>query len=315
MTDSVSVIIPTYNVAATIERAIESALQQTHPPHEIICIDDCSKDNTLGVLESLASRHPEIRILKADRNRGPSHARNLGFDAATGEWIAILDGDDAWRPERLERMLAAAHAHAADVVFDNLILHDLAAGVDVRLGHTPEWDTLILDPATYWRNCVFGRFQFSLMQMLVRRASIESPRIRYLDDVRYGEDLIFNADLLQAGLRTVVLAEGYYVYTTRVGAVSGKRNTASQSSPDFIGIVQQIDRFTERQADRIDAATRQAILACRESVMTGHKANLARQRRRDGDILGYVRGIMAPDVLSQILRIRWRTFILDRRPG
>jgi hypothetical protein len=49
--------------------------------------------------------------------------------------------------------------------------------------------------------------------------------------------------------------------------------------------------------------------------MTGHKANLARQRRRDGDILGYVRGIMAPDVLSQILRIRWRTFILDRRAG
>ncbi len=313
MTDRVSVIIPTYNVVPTIERAIESVRLQTHAPHEILCIDDCSTDNTLSLLNQLASRHPEIKVMQADRNRGPSHARNLGLDAATGDWVAILDGDDAWRPERLERMLAAAHAHSADLVFDNLILHDLAADIDIRLGHVPEWDYLILDPATYWNNCRFGRFQFQGFKMLARRSSLASPRLRYIDDLRYGEDLIFYGDLLEAGLKTVVLAQGYYVYTTRVGALSGKRNTASQSSPDFMGIVHQIDRFMERHHYQFDAAAKMAIMKCRESIMTGHKANMARQRRNEGDFLGYLSGVFHPPVLAQIIRVRWRSWRLDRR--
>lgn len=103
---SVSVVIPTHNRRHTIGRAIESARGQTAPAHEIIVIDDGSTDGTAAWL---AARWPDLELLIQD-NRGVSAARNLGISAARGEWIALLDSDDHWFPEKLEWQLDAVGA-------------------------------------------------------------------------------------------------------------------------------------------------------------------------------------------------------------
>ncbi|MFQ3666839.1 MAG: glycosyltransferase family 2 protein, partial [Sphingomonadaceae bacterium] len=206
---TVSVVIPTYNIAPTIERAVASALAQTHAPLEILCVDDCSQDATREVLADLARRHPEVRVFHQEVNQGPSAARNRAIEAATGDWIAILDGDDAWRPERLERMLA--ESQDADLVMDNLILHDLAAGMDTRIGHNPPWDRKWLTLEELFSNNRIGRFQYSGLKPIIRRAFLADRRIRYPDTQRYGEDFSFYIDLLASGARALMLREAYYI--------------------------------------------------------------------------------------------------------
>lgn len=97
-----SVVIPLYNKEREITRAVESALDQTVPPQEIVIVDDGSTDGSHRVVESIDS--PLVRII-SQSNAGVSAARNRGIAAARGEYIALLDGDDRWKPDFLENML------------------------------------------------------------------------------------------------------------------------------------------------------------------------------------------------------------------
>ncbi len=101
----VTVVIPAYNAAAYLAATLQSVLRQTKVPHEVIVVDDGSTDDTAAIAGSLGARVISIR------NGGVANARNVGIRAASTAWIAFLDADDIWRPERLEaqwRALAAA---------------------------------------------------------------------------------------------------------------------------------------------------------------------------------------------------------------
>ena len=99
--NTVSVIIPTYNHARYIAQSIASALQQTHAPLEIIVVDDGSTDDTPAVL---AAYSDPVRVFR-QQNAGVAAARNFGVSKARGEYVAFLDSDDLWHPEKLQRQL------------------------------------------------------------------------------------------------------------------------------------------------------------------------------------------------------------------
>ena len=99
---SISVVIPTYNRAELVLRALRSVLAQTRPAEQVIVVDDGSTDDT-GPLVRI--QFGSVDYL-AQENRGVSAARNRGIEVATGEWIALLDSDDEWLPEKLERQMA-----------------------------------------------------------------------------------------------------------------------------------------------------------------------------------------------------------------
>lgn len=116
----ISVILPTYNRAASLAEAIDCVLDQTVPPHELIVIDDGSTDDTAAVLARYGDR---IRAIRCD-NGGVARARNIGMRAATGDWLAFQDSDDLWSPDHLAvaaRDLAGAGAdvvaHLGNVVY------------------------------------------------------------------------------------------------------------------------------------------------------------------------------------------------------
>jgi glycosyltransferase involved in cell wall biosynthesis len=104
MNPRVSVVIPTYERAGKVPKTIDSALAQTFTDLEVIVVDDGSSD---GTGEMLAARYGERIRYVAQRNQGASVARNRGIEEARGEWIAFLDSDDVWEPEKLERQFAA----------------------------------------------------------------------------------------------------------------------------------------------------------------------------------------------------------------
>lgn len=99
----ISVVIPAYNRAHSLPRALDSVLAQTSPVEEIIVVDDGSAD---GSATLLARDYPDVRVLRQD-NRGVSAARNRGIAAARHDWIALLDSDDSWLGHKIERVRAA----------------------------------------------------------------------------------------------------------------------------------------------------------------------------------------------------------------
>ncbi len=101
----VSVIIPTYNRANLVGRAIKSVLNQTYRDFELIIVDDCSTDNTDEVIKEFQKIDNRIIYLKHDKNKGGSAARNTGIKVAKGEYVAFLDSDDEWLPEKLEKQI------------------------------------------------------------------------------------------------------------------------------------------------------------------------------------------------------------------
>jgi len=109
----ISVIIPTYNRANFLERAIDSVLSQTRKVDECIIVDDGSSDNSSLILQKYQSN---VGVIRLDKNRGVSHARNVGMEMASGNWIALLDSDDEWKANKLERQLEAIHKKP-DTVF------------------------------------------------------------------------------------------------------------------------------------------------------------------------------------------------------
>jgi glycosyltransferase involved in cell wall biosynthesis len=104
----VSVIIPTYNRAALVKEAVSSVLAQTLPDFELLVVDDASTD---GTREALAAFGGKIRVLSRPSRGGVAAARNTGIAAAQGEWLAFLDSDDLWLPQKLARQMAFMKAN------------------------------------------------------------------------------------------------------------------------------------------------------------------------------------------------------------
>lgn len=96
---SFSVIIPAFNAAGTIERALRSCIRQSFPPLEILVIDDGSTDDTAQIVAQFKTK---VRLIKLYQNFGVSTARNRGWDEAVGDYIAFLDSDDEWHQDRLQ---------------------------------------------------------------------------------------------------------------------------------------------------------------------------------------------------------------------
>ena len=121
--DEITVIIPTYNRANTIERAIRSVLAQTIGELKIIVIDDASNDNTESIVRSIGTG--DIEYIKLTSNRGACNARNIGIRNSATKYIAFLDSDDEWFPEKMEKQYQFLQETDADVVLCSVIRQEL----------------------------------------------------------------------------------------------------------------------------------------------------------------------------------------------
>ncbi len=117
----ISVIIPVYNAQDLVEETVNSVLNQTLPPDEIILVNDGSKDTSWNILQELASKHNKIKVFN-QQNAGPAVTRNRGVDFAENEWICFVDADDLLHPQRLE--IAAEFSQNVDSVICDMSVFD-----------------------------------------------------------------------------------------------------------------------------------------------------------------------------------------------
>ena len=223
----VSVVIAAYDAEAFIARTIASACGQTVPPLEVLVVDDASTDGTREVVQEFARADPRVRLIASERNGGPAAARNIGFAEAKGEWIAVLDADDTYAPDRLARLVALATSERADMVADNIRFYDAVADTLSSEGGITSMTeaTRVIDLATFldWARPGTGEMDWGLLKPLFRRAFMQETALRYPPDCRHGEDVLLVIEALLAGARYVVAKEPGYNYTLRNSGMSRTR--------------------------------------------------------------------------------------------
>ena len=139
-TPRVSVVMPLHNAADRVEAGVRSVLGQSLAAWELLVVDDASTDDSVARVEALAAGDARVRVLRLERNGGPAVARNAGIREARGRYIAFLDSDDAWAPEKLARQLAlmergAVFSFTAMERFDEQGNRLAVAGVPERVGY------------------------------------------------------------------------------------------------------------------------------------------------------------------------------------
>lgn len=232
----VSVVIPAYNCARFFGRALASVQAQDGVALEIIAVNDASSDGTLAELHRLAQIEPRLRVIDNPQNLGPAGTRNAGIAAARGEWIAGLDADDAFAPGRLGRLLAVAEAEGLDVIADLLILFDLSAGQPApeqmpasgRVDRLRLADLLRPDPET--------ALDLGLLKPMFRRRLAVEGLWHYPGQLRHGEDFALYFDLIDRGVPFGLLREAHYLFSTRIGAISGEYSPGSVTKVDYRGV-------------------------------------------------------------------------------
>ena len=121
-TPLVSVIMPAYNAAPFIAEAINSVIKQTYSHWELFIIDDASTDGSVEVINSFTSTDQRITLIKNPINQGPGFSRNMGTEKALGAFIAFLDADDLWLPQKLESQLEFMRENNLELTFSSYYL-------------------------------------------------------------------------------------------------------------------------------------------------------------------------------------------------
>ena len=174
----ISAIVPTYNNANFIEDAINSILVQSHSVDEIIIVDDGSTDNTAAVIDAITKKTTHKIIYIQQDNQGPSSARNRGIEAASGDWLAFLDADDLWTPEKITLQLSEIDRLGKLIVKSVLAKHQLLK----------KFQTLAGKPVPMALNALLKKNFIPTGTVLAERAIVIAAG-GFNTNIHFGEDL------------------------------------------------------------------------------------------------------------------------------
>ncbi|MHA7278895.1 glycosyltransferase family 2 protein [Arthrobacter sp. MDT2-2] len=214
----VSVIVPVYNSASTIERALASVIAQSYESWELLVIDDASTDDSARRARALAASVPDrpVRVIDSPENRGSSAARNTGLDAAAGEFVAFLDADDELLPDYLEALTSACDADTDIVVCGHVVSVD---GSEERPRSSRNAGRM--DGRTALRAALADRITPFPWDKLYRRSLFDG--LRYPEGLKRFEDMVVNLALYPRARHVIVLQRPLYRYRISAGSLTWGR--------------------------------------------------------------------------------------------
>lgn len=212
----VSIITPAYKAGRFVGETIASVLAQSYPKWEMLIVDDCSPDDTVAAIEKAAGSDPRVRILRQAQNGGPAAARNSALRAAEGRWIAFLDSDDLWLPEKLEHQLRFHASNNCKLSFTSFRRINIDGATTGRL---------IPVPARLGYRDLLGNTAIATSTVMVDRGATGPFEMKPI----YYDDFGCWLELLRSGGFAMGLAEDLMRYRVVGQSVSrNKRNSAYQ---------------------------------------------------------------------------------------
>jgi teichuronic acid biosynthesis glycosyltransferase TuaG len=212
--DLVSIVMPAFNAQAYLGETMESVLAQSRAEWELIVVDDCSTDGTYEIAAAYGARDTRIRVVRLERSSGPAMARNAAIEAASGRYVAFLDSDDLWLPQKLERQLDFMRRRGAALGF-TAYRRISADGARVgRMIHVP--------PRLDYR-ALLGNTAIATSTAIVDRARVGPIRMVKT----YYDDFALWLEITRRGFYAVGLDEDLMRYRVVAGSVSRNKGRSA----------------------------------------------------------------------------------------
>lgn len=228
----VSIIVPVYNGASVVGRAIESVLRQNYSNIELIIIDDGSTDDTKRICDKYAERYSYIRVFSIP-NGGVSNARNYGISVSHGEYIAFLDADDELVPEFISISMKLMKENYADVVATNASYAENGVAVSLMqdfspkqklIKNTADRDVLVRQLYTDTPNFYYGYYLRASWGKLYKTGIIKNNDIKFPEGVPFGEDAIFLLEVFLKARKIFFKNEYLYLYYKSDESATGRHS-------------------------------------------------------------------------------------------
>jgi glycosyltransferase involved in cell wall biosynthesis len=227
----ISVIIPVYNTEQYLKRCLDSVYKQSLKDIEIICVNDCSHDNSLEILKEYAAKDSRIKIIDFPENKGAAIARNTAMGQVCGEYIGFIDSDDFIDLDFYEKLYVRANETGADVVIGNIV--------------KIKENTKKYEYEEFISNVKLNKVNFNgLFPIAIyKKTFLEKNQIEFLTGYTFGEDRLFP---LKAGIyanKFEIIEDVYYNYTEREGSASYNFPKISEQVQSFISTTKLLFHF------------------------------------------------------------------------
>jgi succinoglycan biosynthesis protein ExoO len=262
----VSVVVAAHDVEQYVGECLESLLACTGCDLEVVVVDDASSDATADLVAKHFGARPNVQLVRLGDNHGPSHARNVGIAAATGQWLAWVDADDWCESRRFAVLLDLANRYGADVVSDDQYI--------VEDGFRAPWSTI--NRVSGWKcderaPVSFESFVRSrhIVKPLIKRSFLAAHGLSFYEEVRHAEDFLLLCELLVAGAKWHMHPAPMYHYRIRKGSLTNTGKFAD-------GNVLVLERLLE-----LDGVTRNPRYAdvCRQALEKAERQARVRDAR------------------------------------
>lgn len=218
----VSIIIPTYNVEKYLRSCLNSVLQQLVYNIEIICVEDGSTDQTLGIIREYCRIDNRIKLVNYDGNKGTAYARNRGLEVATGKYAYFLDADDLVKPEIFLKLIDYADKNETDCIYFNSELQVETEGIG---GPKLDFDLPQLEGRLMSGEKLFAvliknqSYTGSVCRQFWRRKFLVENNL-FFPNGYLGEDALFSFKAMLAGKKMMIVNEKYHIYRRHGGTMS-----------------------------------------------------------------------------------------------
>jgi succinoglycan biosynthesis protein ExoO len=312
----VSVIIPAFNAADFITDAYRSIINQTIGDWEVIFVNDGSQDDTLAKIQSFALSDERVKVIDISSNSGPGHARNAAFAIAAGEWIAVLDADDKYSPDRLEVLTRAGEQSRADVILDNQFVIDPISKRVAFLAFEPHQEEITnLDFVDFLRTVQSNSlFDFGYLKPIIRRRWLAANNVKYQEQLRMGEDLMLFLECYASGAQVKLVSKPYYHYTFQYSRVHRTMSPTTRTDVSSAPLLAAVERFSQRCRSNQSRLARRLVASACEALRETTIAAAFKDYLKRVDIIGVGRCLRHPIRLVRgVYFLKRRSFLLQRR--
>ncbi|MBN9178515.1 MAG: glycosyltransferase family 2 protein [Microbacterium sp.] len=284
-----SVLIPMFNAASSVSRAVQSVLAQTDVDFEVIVVDDGSADSSREVVEGI--RDARVRVIAHERNRGISAARNTALAAAQGDFIAFLDADDAWEPGLLTRMHEAASEVDAVICGRTVVLPDGTR----RTAHSTRLGEMTGDEAA--TAMLVGDVSPFPWDKMIRRAAFDG--ITYPVDIHRFEDHVVGVVALSRVARVRSVPDALVQYYVAAGSLTWGRVPEVAETERALGFAEsELGPWLGAEPSR-----RRAFMVCRTLflMLTAQSAMRSRDTLAAREVMTRCRALISPTMIATTL--------------
>lgn len=238
----ISVIIPVYNTASYLEQCLNSVCSQTISDIEVLCVDDCSKDNSLDILQQYARNDSRVNVFHHSINMGCAAARNTGMRHSTGNYLYFIDSDDWIDPGYLEEVFTLAEKHRLPLIYNSRIMWEM-----------PEGTSTPFEPGNYAATIGFGttgfvdshknigNFSYSNCCCLYRRDYLKKLRVSFPEGLDYTDNFFHIATFLPQK-EIYVTNNNTYHYRVHENSICAKDKNSNQGN-DIIEVYEIILKY------------------------------------------------------------------------